>query len=101
MRALIFFSGNTGGFQTDILLDLSYIRTARSINNLDLYWGANMHVQADEFLFAPGAIAGASYNIDKNVAVFGEVGFNAFFLTVSDYVEYGMLNSGVGLRVNL
>jgi len=52
-------------------------------------------------LFAPGAIAGASYNIDKNVAVFGEVGFNAFFLTVSDYVEYGMLNSGVGLRVNL
>jgi len=101
VRALIFFSGNTGRFQTDALLDLSYLRTLRSTNSLDLYWGANMHLQADEFLFAPGIIAGASYNLDKNVAIFGEAGFNVFFLTESDYVEYGMLNSGVGLRVSL
>lgn len=103
LRALGFFSINSSAARDNYHLDLSYLRTTDWLNadGLKAYGGINMHLQFEDPVIGPGVLVGALYNLSDQVAVFGEAGLNVFISDDGNNAIFGMLNSGIGLKVQL
>lgn len=106
-RALGFFSINlnpdTFGSNHSYYLDLSYLtfNNWMASESVETYWGIDLMVVFEDPVIAPGALAGISYNLSEDFAVFGEAGLNLFINLNYDAVYLAMFNSGIGIKVAL
>lgn len=105
LRALAFININSSAPSSldAYHLNASYLRDTDWVtsDNLETYWGINISLQFEDPVIGPGILAGVSYNLSENFAVFGEAGFNVYVFNDADNVQLGLLNSGVGLRLAL
>jgi len=105
LRALGFLNVSSSGynFQDSYHLYLSYLRETDwiRVENVGSYFGFSMGIQFEDPVIGPGLLMGSSYNLNDHFSIFGEVGFSAFIFDDGDNAEVGLLNSGIGLKLNL
>ncbi|NGP87469.1 hypothetical protein [Fodinibius halophilus] len=101
IRTLGFFHVNRSGVRDNFFLDVSYLRKfgLTDTEDVNTYWGINLHLQFEDPTIGPGAIFGTSYSLSEHFAIFGEAGLNVFILDDSGFGGFGMLNSGLGIEV--
>jgi hypothetical protein len=69
--------------------------------SIDSYWGIDLSFEFQDPTTAPGLLIGSAYYLNKQFAVFGEIGMNVFIYEEGNEGTLGMFNSGVGIKLGL